>query len=299
MSIKYYLFKVDLVWKNLPQDKQSQYKSIKKVASISYGKESNKSPEEFVKMIIKKGHYSVLEHTDITMKVGLKHFFEFPEHIFRNNPYIHIESYYEWQTFYPEYYIIRTNLRALLEKIEKSKHISNEVLTNIWLFIQGYYPELFNLELADCQFSWEYPMDIRFLDNNEYTNTNLDRFCFYIECSRDISMQLLRHRSLSFNQESQRYVDYSKELPICFLNGVMVDAVEAYEMCHKTYCHLLNCDKFKKEKARGVLPGDTRTRLYVTGYRKDFEHFIELRDSKHAQPEIRWVAQQIKEKINE
>lgn len=107
--------------------------------------------------------------------------------------------------------------------------------------------------------------------------------------SRACSHQLVRHRIASFTQESQRYVDYSKNtikivLPHDlkdneFLKSCIYDSIKTYNQ--------LRTMKIKPEDARYILPNCVATELIVTCNLREWRHIIKLRTTKGAQQEIR------------
>lgn len=136
--------------------------------------------------------------------------------------------------------------------------------------------------------------------------------CMEIETTRDIARQLLRHRSFSFQEFSQRYADPTKDLelvprearfqdPKNRQNSVDVDRNdpaqreinESFRM--KQMVHIRQSKELynwaiskgiAKEQARAVLPeGNTVSRLYVNGTLRSWVHYIELRSANGTQLE--------------
>lgn len=132
--------------------------------------------------------------------------------------------------------------------------------------------------------------------------------CVEVETTRDIARQMLRHRSLSFQEYSQRYADIrdlaqdfvirearlqdhknrqnsisvnDKELQMTwegYQQGVINAAMQAYEWAIE--------NGIAKEQARAVLPeGNTVSRLYVNGTIRSWIHYIELRSANGTQQE--------------
>ena len=149
---------------------------------------------------------------------------------------------------------------------------------------------------------------------------------FEIETSKAIGIQLIRHRSFSFQEFSQRYQDVNKfedifepiELrsqcednrqssvevinPNLYrkLNGGGVKPYAASSVinnflkdAHNLYNDLLEAG-VARETARMVLPLATTTKIHMTGSIRSWIHFLELRDDEHAQKEIQLIAQEIK-----
>lgn len=147
---------------------------------------------------------------------------------------------------------------------------------------------------------------------------------FEIETSKAIGIQLIRHRSFSFQEFSQRYQDVNKAGDSMFEpielreqcednrqsstevinpkleNGMMANtAIEQHlEQAHKLYNQLLETG-VAREQARMVLPLATTTKIHMTGSIRSWVHFLELRDDEHAQKEIQLVAKEIKKHFKE
>lgn len=117
---------------------------------------------------------------------------------------------------------------------------------------------------------------------------------------RGISHEIVRHRIASYAQESTRYCNYSKDKfskEISVVKPVDLDCMEDaylewYEGCieaEKAYFKML--DKgCKPQVARSVLPTCTKTEIMVTMNLREWRHFIKLRSSKAAHPDIRILA---------
>ena len=131
--------------------------------------------------------------------------------------------------------------------------------------------------------------------------------CLEIETTRDIARQLLRHRSFSFQEFSQRYADPTKELefvtrearlqdPKNRQNSVATDdktLKQIWETYQKNVADQAQLaykwaieNGIAKEQARSVLPeGLTMSRLYVNGTLRSWVHYIELRSANGTQLE--------------
>lgn len=123
---------------------------------------------------------------------------------------------------------------------------------------------------------------------------------FEIICSRACSHQLVRHRIASYSQESQRYVSYKKEdklQVICPDSISVVGPLFKYwlsnlEDIYDSYCYLIDCG-VKPEDARSLLPNCVATRVSTTMNIRSWRHFLKMRLDKHAQGEIRDIANQV------
>lgn len=145
--------------------------------------------------------------------------------------------------------------------------------------------------------------------------------CLEIETTRDIARQLLRHRSFSFQEFSQRYADPTDDLEFVLRdarlqdpknrqNSIVSDDPRLYEKWNmKQAEHIRNSKELykwaiergiAKEQARAVLPeGNTVSRLYVNGTLRSWIHYIELRSGNGTQLEHMELAKEIAKVIKE
>lgn len=128
---------------------------------------------------------------------------------------------------------------------------------------------------------------------------------------RGIGNEIVRHRISSYAQESTRYCNYSKEKfgdEISVVKPVDIkEGTKEYEdwvkamMCAETSYMMLIDDGCKAQTARSVLPTCLKTEIAMTTNLREWRHFIKLRSSKAAHPDIRVLAidllNQFKEKI--
>ena len=138
------------------------------------------------------------------------------------------------------------------------------------------------------------------------TEHHYKRRTFKITCNRGVSHEFVRHRVFSFAQESQRYVNYSKEKfgkeikvikPFYFNDEFSLKYLHwkgACEDAERRYFTLL-ANNATPQEARDVLPNATATELVMTGFESDWEHFFKLRCAKDAHPQAQEVANKIKE----
>lgn len=138
--------------------------------------------------------------------------------------------------------------------------------------------------------------------------------CMEIETTRDIARQILRHRSFSFQEFSQRYADPTKDLEFVTRearlqdeknrqNSVEVDDPKLQEEWNTLQQNVINHSKnayqwaiingIAKEQARAVLPeGLTMSRMYMNGTLRSWVHYIELRSANGTQKEHQEIAKQ-------
>ena len=141
--------------------------------------------------------------------------------------------------------------------------------------------------------------------------------CIEITTTRDIARQILRHRSFSFQEFSQRYADPTKDLDFVLREARLQDIKnrqnsieinvqneddeflihewnrrqqDVIDLAKETYRWAVECG-IAKEQARAVLPeGLTESRLYMNGTLRSWIHFIELRSANGTQLEHQEVA---------
>ena len=145
--------------------------------------------------------------------------------------------------------------------------------------------------------------------------------CLEIETTRDIARQILRHRSFSFQEFSQRYADPTKDLSFVLREARLQDTKNRQNSVENTNLALAAWweerqkrvikeaeeayawaiqNGIAKEQARAVLPeGLTVSRLYMNGTLRSWIHFIELRSANGTQKEHQEVARQCAKVIAE
>lgn len=148
------------------------------------------------------------------------------------------------------------------------------------------------------------------IKNNHWSPLEMVSICLEIETTRDIARQILRHRSFSFQEFSQRYAvaDLGFECKEARLqdkknrqNSVETDNPElsskweeqqkgVSEAAEKAYKWALE-NGIAKEQARSVLPeGMTVSRMYMNGTLRSWVHYIQLRSGNGTQKEHQQIA---------
>ena len=139
--------------------------------------------------------------------------------------------------------------------------------------------------------------------------------CIEIETTRDIARQLLRHRSFSFQEFSQRYADPTEDLEFVIRDARLqdpknrqdsivtddIDLQKGWELAQRNVIHEAKMaykwaieNGIAKEQARAVLPeGNTVSRLYANGTIRSWIHYIELRSGNGTQLEHMELAREI------
>ena len=130
----------------------------------------------------------------------------------------------------------------------------------------------------------------------------LEHFSFTVKfiVDRGVSHEIVRHRLASYCQESTRYCNYAKDsfgneitvINPCYMEGGSEAWVKWFDACQaleRAYFDLLECGCTPQE-ARAVLPNSLKTELVMTANIREWRHFLKLRTSKAAHPQIREVA---------
>ena len=163
---------------------------------------------------------------------------------------------------------------------------------------------------------------IKYLINNKHWSPlEMVTACIEIETTRDIARQILRHRSFSFQEFSQRYADPTKDLSFVFKEARLQDnknrqnSIETnneslksewinkqqklIDLSLETYKWAID-NGIAKEQARAVLPeGNTVSRMYMNGTLRSWVHYIELRSSNGTQKEHMEIAKSIAKIISD
>ena len=162
---------------------------------------------------------------------------------------------------------------------------------------------------------------IKYLINNaHWSPLEMVSACLEIETTRDIARQMLRHRSFSFQEFSQRYANPVKDLEFIVREARMQDPKNRQNSIETENNEILENWKTKQEKiindateaynwaiengiakeqARSVLPeGNTVSRLYMNGTLRSWIHYIELRSANGTQKEHMEIAVACADVIN-
>lgn len=155
------------------------------------------------------------------------------------------------------------------------------------------------------------------VEHKHWSPLEMASACLEIETTRDIARQILRHRSFSFQEFSQRYADPTKDLSFVIRDARLQDTKNrqnsvdldmknddqrrlAYQW-ERAQQGVIDAAKdayawaiengIAKEQARAVLPeGNTMSRMYMNGTLRSWIHYIELRSANGTQLEHMEVA---------
>lgn len=157
------------------------------------------------------------------------------------------------------------------------------------------------------------PKLLKYLINNRHWSPfEMVSVTMEIETTRDISHQIIRHRSFSFQEFSQRYADPTKDMGFVTREARLQDAKNRQNSIEtddnelqskwknvqdsaiitaKYYYESAIDNGIAKEQARAILPeGLTTTRLYMAGTLRSWIHYIDVRAEEGTQKEHREVA---------
>jgi thymidylate synthase (FAD) len=163
------------------------------------------------------------------------------------------------------------------------------------------------------------------IKNAHWSPLEMTSMCISITTTRDIARQILRHRSFSFQEFSQRYADPTKELNFVLREARLQDTKnrqnsveledtifganlkeqwkwkqqEVIDAAKETYKWAVD-NGIAKEQARAVLPeGLTVSKLYMSGTLRSFLHYIQVRSGNGTQKEHMEIAQACAKVISE
>jgi thymidylate synthase (FAD) len=150
------------------------------------------------------------------------------------------------------------------------------------------------------------------IKNQHWSPLEMVSACLEIETTRDIARQILRHRSFSFQEFSQRYADPTKDLDFVIRearlqdtknrqNSIETDNLALQAFWETQQKNVITAAKnayewaiangIAKEQARAVLPeGLTVSRLYMNGTLRSWIHYIQLRSGNGTQKEHMEIA---------
>lgn len=256
------------IW-NQPAGLEGVYKQIERVGRVCYKSEdkiTEDSAKPFVDRMIKSGHGAMLEHGTVYLKCKTEVI----------NRYIHPEDGEEED----------------FNKLEKYEYNSYSVTNDdgIYLYVTTNLRVLVENDWLD---------DLQYIC--EPTEYHEKRITVHFVCDRGVSHEFVRHRVMSFAQESTRYCNYSKDkfgneltfIQPCWLDDERLKLYGPYHTvirdkslesifiaslnnAEKDYIDLIDLG-WKPQEARAVLPNSLKTELVVTGFVSDWNHFFDLR----------------------
>lgn len=252
-----------------PSGLEGVYKQIEGAGRVCYKSEdkiAEGTAKAFVDRMIASGHGAMLEHGTVYLKCKTEVI----------NRYIHPEDGEEED----------------FNKLEKYEYNSYSVTNDdgIYLYVTTNLRVLVENDWLD---------DLQYIC--EPTEFHEKRITVHFVCDRGVSHEFVRHRVMSFAQESTRYCNYSKDkfgneltfIQPCWLDDERLKLYEPYHTvirdkslesifiaslnnAEKDYIDLIDLG-WKPQEARAVLPNSLKTELVVTGFVSDWNHFFDLR----------------------
>lgn len=242
------------------------YKQIERVGRVCYKSEdkiTEDSAKPFVDRMIRSGHGAMLEHGTVYL------------HFFWTGAVCHCCN--------------QTTPNKLLDKYADNKYSTVNYHGNDIYVTTNFRVLVENGWLDDLQYICE---------PAEYHER---RVTVHFVCDRGVSHEFVRHRVMSFAQESTRYCNYSKDkfgneitfIKPCFLDDSKLALYGPYHTvirdkspesifiaslnnAEKDYIDLIDLG-WKPQEARAVLPNALKTELVMTGFVSDWQHFFDLR----------------------
>lgn len=281
------------------------YKQIELAGRTCYKSEdkiTEDSAKEFVDRMIKSNHGAMLEHGTVYLKIT----YPLSDALSR-------QAFEEWfDGHHAEYTlgkVLCDDKYTKAHAVSSDTHCTWYITTNMRVLCTDIYDHL----------PWrDYVC--------EPTEHHEKRITARFTCDRGVSHEIVRHRVMSFAQESTRYCNYGKDkfgnevtfIKPTWYNIVSDEQKEAFDdflsISEEAYMALLDKwenrtpdkrykTKFKgnpltPQQARQVLPNALKTEIVVTGFESDWEHFFELRTAGAAHPDMRKLALELQEKLN-
>lgn len=283
------------------------YKQIELAGRTCYKSEdkiTDDSAEKFVERMIKSKHTAMLEHGTLYLDVPMgtpmtdKYYIVKSSIIqfFKHNPYSRVHSYEvitedaDGIKVSSERYAITTNWRVFIEQVpwKKLGPIRETKLNNIIMGLDKDYVLSFMCE------------------PNEHHDK---RYSFRTICDRGVTHEEVRHRPMSPAQESTRYCDYMKEkfgVSVSFMQPVWMKPEDQKEFeedlkwAEKLYFKWRN-KGYPPEEARYFLLTGVKSEIVITGYRDQWDHFMDLRSrgtTGRPQPDMKVIGDMIVELFN-
>lgn len=255
-----------------------------KVCYKSQGNITDTSYERFITNIVNSGHHSVLEHEAKMFCFDIDFFQKNIDPLIRYNHYLNV-------TFEDRNVFVSGNIRAWYDLINKFDY--DLYAQSLSTYLNKDYPYIF--KDYDAKMNCTYGLDA------EEKCKDLSKhklYTFEILGTRSFTHQIVRHRTLSFSQESQRYCNYSNKKFEHSIRVILpeIEDEDTFELvkkqclnCENTYFSLIEKGE-KPEDARQVLPNCAASTIVVSGTIDNWKKFLKLRMDNHAQKEIREIA---------
>lgn len=258
------------------------YKQIELAGRTCYKSEdkiTEDSAKGFVDRMIGSKHGAMLEHGTVYLKATAKYDIE---HDYWDMPQKLFESFFN------------KNKYSKLRTVESEDACDCYITTNMRVIVEN--------NLFEC---------LKYIC--EPTEHHEKRITARFTCDRGVSHEIVRHRVMSFAQESTRYCNYGKDkfgneltfIKPSWYNKTLENKHGGFERfledSQRLYISLLD-QGYLPQEARACLPNALKTEIVVTGFESDWEHFFSLRSPKYGaqgvHPDMAKLADELYEKLN-
>lgn len=268
----------------------------------SEDKITDDSSKRFYNALVKRGHTSVLEHSNLILRA---------DNLYTHDALCKVLTAYNKLSDIPHYirntdeggeqFIFSGNLRAWRNLV--AAFLDNALMISLFAN-HDLFSDMYNVnDVAHYDDILKASgLSASFVDSAEHKMHNIITSKFV--CSRAMSHELVRHRIMGISQESQRYVKYG-ELDVIEPSWLWDASKPNHEVVHTVFLssnlsaehnYKVYIDQgFPPQLARGALTNDTKTEVVMTGTVLAWERFLALRDSSAAHPDIQLLARMFKD----
>lgn len=283
---------------------------IERCGRVCYKSEGKITPDTykgFIERIIKRGHEAVLEHGRLIVKFedDMLSWFDILEVIREQRVGTPL---YLAHTHGASGNIVSGNFRAWRDALRLCIQYGCRVSQGL-CDILSEYDVLFSDLLPAVQTRNESAKRLSEVDlkDRHEIQAHVCRSIRFV-CDRGVSHEIVRHRPASYCQESTRYCNYSKDdfggeitvIKPCFLSEYTLPYAiwkDACEHAEHAYFALLTEGDCTPQQARAVLPNSLKTEVVMTATVAEWLHFLRLRCSEAAHPQMREVATRVKDEL--
>lgn len=254
-------------------DNTDPLRVIELAGRCCYQSEPQGEPEKFIRMIIARGHESVLEHAWFQMRV----YWDFDV----------LPMMTKVKERYTNAHVYSGNVRMWRDWIRREQCIDSRVaeMRRLW---PCFFDDVTSLTVTS-------PIGIEFYPAVDYIHT----VRFVVD--RGVSHEIVRHRIASYSQESTRFCNYGgKGITLVHPPGLNEEQYRRREEHFWNVQRLYDAEiaeGVKPQIARGVLPTCLKTELWMTATRDEWRHVFTLRNSPAAHPQMREVMEPLYEKM--
>ncbi|MEJ2034093.1 MAG: FAD-dependent thymidylate synthase [Deltaproteobacteria bacterium] len=280
-------------------DRQSPALRIEACGRICYKSEekiSEKSAEPFIRNIVKHGHNSVLEMAVVSLQVTVDT--EAIATQFINT----LPKFLQLDRLEKRVLMMTGSIRAFRELY--LDHGTVKLVKAVTAFLAGRYPLLFSDLVPKRGLVPQSGVLVEKLSLAEVDDLSADLLAKHrylavkFVVNRAVTHEIVRHRPVSYLQESQRYCRYSESKfgnEVTFIKPLFFEEdseeyrlwLQAMVQTEKIYLELLNTSS--PQAARTVLPNSCKTELIAYANLIEWLHIFKLRTSKAAEPSMREV----------